>query len=208
MKFHKTDLDDEILLKIEKEIVWALSIIHKNEKITQAKKTISLVMKNDLVILAIDILRKFGKTRTEEYLPIFFEKFVNTVVKYKLIIKKGANTPEDVSFMNKVNELFEKYRGGINGSNKFRHDIWMTMFKDMSNLNELDSKRLYTQEEKELVWLEQDGKCAICEQPVEMKNSQGDHKKEWILGNSTDLDNCQILCCDCHNKKTSNFNSK
>ncbi len=208
MKFHKTDLDDELLIKIQKEITWAFSIIYKNEKITQAKRTISLVMKNDLVIFAVDVIRKYGKTRAEQHLPIFFELFVNTVVKHKLIIKKGANTPEDVSFMNKVNELFEKYRGGVNGSNKFRHDSWMTMFKDMTNISELDNKRLYTQEEKELVWLEQDGKCAICEQPVEIKNSQGDHKEEWILGNPTDLNNCQILCCSCHTKKTSEFNTK
>jgi hypothetical protein len=208
MKFHKTDLNDEVLTKIEKEITWALSIIYKNEKITQAKKTISLVMKNDLVILAIDILRKYGKTQAETCLPDFFEHFVNTVVKHKLIIKRGANTPEDVVFMNSVNELFEKYRGGVNGSNKFRHDIWMMMFQKLCDVQKLDSKRLFSKEEKELVWLEQDGKCAMCDESIDIKGAHGDHKHEWILGNQSTLENCQILCPQCHIEKTVEFNAK
>lgn len=208
MKFHKLDLDKIILDKIYKEVTWAFSMIHKNDKIAQSKKTITLVMKNDLVILSVDILRKYGKTRAEKLLPLFYELFVTTVVKYKLMIKKGANLPEEVSFMNKVNELFEKYRGGVNGSNKYRHDFWMNQFQEMTNIQELDPKRLFTQEEKELIWLEQDGKCAHCNESIDIKGAHGDHISEWIMGNSTDFDNCQVLCPECHVKKTVEFNTK
>lgn len=208
MKFHKKDLDDNVLDEICKEISWAFSTIYKNDKISQSKKAISFVMKNDLVILSVDILRKYGKTRTENLLPKFFELFVNTVVQYKTMLKKGANTQEEYIFMNKLNELFEKYRGGVNGSNKFRHDFWINEFNQMAQIQELDSKRFFTSEEKELVWLKQDGKCAICNESIDIKGAHGDHKDEWILGNQSTLENCQILCPQCHIEKTTQFNSK
>lgn len=208
VKFHKSTLDTERLERVIREIEWGLRMISKNNKITESKRTISAVHKIDLILLAVDFLRQYGKTRCETEFPKFLNHFVETVVKHKKLLK-GAEGEEEFAFMNKFNELFEKYRGGVNGSNKYRHEFWAKEFMiTSSSMSKLDEKRFFTDEEKELVWIEQDGKCAICEEKTPLKGSQGDHKEEWILGNQTNLDNLQVLCPDCHQRKTSDFNTK
>jgi hypothetical protein len=207
VKFHKSNLNQERLDKVVKEIEWSLMMISKNIKISEAKKTISAVHKVDLVMLGVDFLRKFGKSRSESQFPNFLNHFVETVVRYKKLLK-GAYTQDEHHFMNKVNELFEKYRGGVNGSNKFRHDFWVNEFIVMSHLETLDHKRFFSEEEKELKWLEQNGKCAHCQEDVKLKGSQADHIEEWIMGNKSVEENLQILCTDCHTKKTSEFNRR
>jgi hypothetical protein len=208
IKFHKSVLVEDKLLILARELEWVLMIISKNTKIYGGKRVISAVHKIDLIILGIDLLRKFGKPRLENYYSLFLDHFVNIVIKQKKLIREGAHSTEEINFNNKFNELFEKYRGGVNGSNKFRHEFWVKEFTSQYELQFLDKKRTFTQIEKELKWLEQDASCNICGEKIELKGSHGDHKGEWIMGYGTNDENLQILCEPCHKEKTANFNKK
>ena len=62
-------------------------------------------------------------------------------------------------------------------------------------------KRLFTKVDISRKLLEQNNKCAICAVSKEMY--EGDHIIQWSKGGKTVYENLQVLCKDCHYKKSS-----
>jgi hypothetical protein len=206
MKFHKTVLNPEKLENIKREIIWALTFISNNDKLVQATKTINLNMKIDLTVLMVYLRRTFGKSRTEEKFGNYLNDFVELVVKFKKLSKNPENlTEEEKSFLLKYNSFFQAFRGGVNGNNKFRFETELELFIDKYGLDTLDSNRLFDKETKEIVWLEQGGKCKSCNKEIMLTESEADHIDEHKEGGQTTQDNCQILCYDCHKEKTKQY---
>ena len=56
---------------------------------------------------------------------------------------------------------------------------------------------------KHKVYLEQNGKCAICGEPFEIDGMEADRVTPWSTGGKTTEDNCQMLCKPCNRKKSS-----
>ena len=60
--------------------------------------------------------------------------------------------------------------------------------------------RLATKQQKALLYVTQDGDCAVCGSRLEQ--FEADHVVPWSLGGSTNTENLQLLCKPCHSAKT------
>ena len=47
---------------------------------------------------------------------------------------------------------------------------------------------------RQRVYEKQDGKCAICKKPFDIRQMEADHITPWVEGGKTVEDNCQMLC--------------
>lgn len=68
-----------------------------------------------------------------------------------------------------------------------------------------DIRRNFTREEKQEVLLLQDLRCACCGDAIDIDNSssyEGDHIVPHSEGGKTEMENCEILCLECHHIKT------
>ena len=67
-----------------------------------------------------------------------------------------------------------------------------------------DSKRLFTQEQKQLLWHSSKDKCCSnpkCKKVLSWLDVRMDHIQSYIKGGRTDLRNAQILCSSCNSIK-------
>jgi len=64
------------------------------------------------------------------------------------------------------------------------------------------SKRTFSETDRETKYEQQNHKCAICGQEVELENMHADHITPWSDGGKTTLDNLQMLCRDCNLRKS------
>ena len=65
-----------------------------------------------------------------------------------------------------------------------------------------DKRRAFTNTQKIFLWYNQDWKCNICKNELDMRTVKYDHiirQSEWW---KTDTCNWQALCANCHSKKT------
>lgn len=62
--------------------------------------------------------------------------------------------------------------------------------------------RQFTETQKRTVYEKQKGICAICGKHFEFEEMEGDHIIPWSKGGHTTLDNCQMCCKHCNNKKS------
>ena len=72
----------------------------------------------------------------------------------------------------------------LSGDEKYLH------FRTFSDA---DIKTMYTR---------QNGLCALCGKPFNIKEMHADHKKPWSKGGKTELSNGQMLCVQCNLKKS------
>ena len=63
------------------------------------------------------------------------------------------------------------------------------------------SLRTFDGRTKELVYRQQDGKCAHCGRHFELADMEGDHITPWSEGGKTIIENCQMLCKACNRQK-------
>lgn len=61
--------------------------------------------------------------------------------------------------------------------------------------------RAFSDEDKQTVYHQQGGICAICGKHFEYSDMAGDHIIPWSRGGKTTIDNCQMLCTTCNLKK-------
>lgn len=65
-----------------------------------------------------------------------------------------------------------------------------------------DKKRFFTSEERYIIWLNGDKRCANCAIPLETwSDVSADHETAWIKGGQTSLENAQALCSECNSRK-------
>ena len=64
------------------------------------------------------------------------------------------------------------------------------------------SLRTFDADERAVVYHKQNGLCAICKKPFDIKDMHADHIKPWSKGGKTVLENCQMLCVTCNLKKS------
>lgn len=62
--------------------------------------------------------------------------------------------------------------------------------------------RQFSPNQKREVFEAQAGSCAACSNNFELEEMEADHIKQWAHGGKTVIDNCQLLCRDCHQEKT------
>lgn len=62
--------------------------------------------------------------------------------------------------------------------------------------------RQFDARDRQAAFARQNKKCNACKQPFALKKLQADHIRPWSEGGPTVLDNCQLLCAECHADKT------
>ncbi len=72
------------------------------------------------------------------------------------------------------------------------------------NANRKNKKmtRIFSPIQKVTQYRKQNGICNRCKKHFKIENMEADHIKPWVDGGKTVLDNCQMLCENCHNLKT------
>ena len=63
---------------------------------------------------------------------------------------------------------------------------------------ERDSRRAFTQTQKNEILFQQDYKCAICHKKLDPRAIEYDHIKPWAAGGRTITINGRALCANCH----------
>jgi len=62
--------------------------------------------------------------------------------------------------------------------------------------------RQFEERDRKTVYAKQNKKCKMCKKPFPLDKLQGDHIRPWSKGGPTTVDNCQLLCVECHKDKT------
>jgi 5-methylcytosine-specific restriction protein A len=68
-----------------------------------------------------------------------------------------------------------------------------------------DTRRTFNREQKQQVLAIQNNECACCHDSLDPDNTtsyEGDHIELYSDGGKTTIDNCEILCLECHHIKT------
>ena len=65
--------------------------------------------------------------------------------------------------------------------------------------------RTFDKRDKMAAYSRQNGRCAVCGEPFEYEEMEGDHIKPWSKGGQTTPDNCQMLCKPCNAKKKDKY---
>ena len=204
--FHKRVLDKSKLDEVKKEILDGISFLSNNLRLSQTNRITNLNMKLDLLVLLTYLKRIYGKQKIEVDFHNFIHSFIDMVVRHKKISKNpDTSTDDDKNFLTTYHRFFEAFRGGVNGNNQFRFDVLKKTFMNTFPQKRNESNRLFSRETKDMVWVEQKEKCAICDKPVTFEESEADHILEYVnMGNDT-YENCQVVCKDCHKEKTKQF---
>lgn len=63
------------------------------------------------------------------------------------------------------------------------------------------SRRAFSDKEKRTVYEQQKGICPVCGEWHPYEEMEGDHKVAWWRGGTTTMDNLQMLCKKCNNRK-------
>ena len=80
-----------------------------------------------------------------------------------------------------------------------RHQFFVKkMLYFMKPLKRKDPKRAFTREEKELVYFQQEKKCAKCGSEMDWEDAEAHHVEAHTNGGPTVIENCQVLCTECH----------
>lgn len=98
---------------------------------------------------------------------------------------------------------FEK-DGAKSASIKRRHEVYLERcLRDMSDLMPKDPKRLFTREERTVIYRLSGGKCANseCHKEIAFEDMHADHVDPHAKGGRTRLDNAQALCAKCNLEK-------
>lgn len=70
--------------------------------------------------------------------------------------------------------------------------------------SERDSRRTFTQSQKNEILYQQDSKCAVCHKKLDPRDIEYDHKKAWAANGRTVTQNGRAVHGSCHNIITHN----
>lgn len=171
--------------KVVKNVENTLDVLNKifNAKSRLLNRTSTI----NLYILVSYLLKNIKLNN--DFYGVFFNWYIQTEIKrlnnneYKLYMSSSANSKKSIEERFKI-LLYDFYES----------------FKDM-NLIELDHQRVFSQTQKKELYLRDKGTCQICFKKVNEDNWEADHKLPWIRGGKTSIDNGQVLCKKCNQKK-------
>jgi len=125
-------------------------------------------------------------------------KLKNFIIKFYIDVEKSIQTGDQ--------ELIDFYFAVTRGTTsrdyiKKRHEIIFKRFWEyVGELIPLDPKRGFTSEERIAVFRKYKGKCNMCNKDLHGKVWHVHHKKPWIEGGLTTIENAVLVCEECHKK--------
>jgi hypothetical protein len=138
--------------------------------------------------LLVAFLLKNTKIKSD-FLSGFFDWYVQTEPirlknnEYRLYMSSSANSRKSIEERLKI-LLFDFY--------KHFNNIYFV---------DLDPQRLFSERLKRDIYIRDKGICQICFKKVNEQSWEADHKVAWIKGGTTTIENGQVTCKKCNQKK-------
>ena len=169
----------------------------------------------DTINANLTMLRKIISTLKDNH---FFSQdkatFKSYYLPYKFIISRLLFKFKNISLFNrhimhiiqelKINITDKKIDDNRNGAFQQKMIKQIDLIIDTSYRMNFE-KRIFSKEDIIRKKNEQQNKCASCN--TEKDNYEADHIQPWSTGGSTDFENLQMLCKDCHRKKSASESS-
>lgn len=145
----------------------------------------------------------------------YFEKVINWVKKifpkyrkemkgldWGILYNKYASKKHDSEKMEKeLGRLFDIYADDPDGLNKNGFYEYV-----LSGDRTLIWKRVFSEKQQVQTYKNQNKKCSICNKVFDIKQMEAHHKKAYNDGGETTIENCQLLCKECHTNITARQN--
>ena len=143
--------------------------------------------------------RLYGHEKMVSLLSDFIEKF--TVKRYEVLGLDPENRTEELHrYLAEFERLMQQ--GNDKMSLEERVSIMVRFFLQANpDVELLDSKRLFSNAERYVIYIRGGKKCAECKTPLEFSEFEADHVAQWAHGGKTSLENAQVLCVACNSKK-------
>ena len=92
--------------------------------------------------------------------------------------------------------------GGTKPNLEKRHEVYKRRFlKDIQDLVPRDPQRVFSRDERIVIWRRDNETCQDCNQIITFDEMQADHITPHVDGGETPLDNAQTLCGECNARK-------
>lgn len=92
--------------------------------------------------------------------------------------------------------------GGLRKNIEIRNRVYTNkLFKEITSLEGKDSKRLFDENQRIVIWRMDSGECRKCHCKVEFKDMHADHIIPHSKGGKTTIKNGQALCANCNLSK-------
>ena len=141
----------------------------------------------------------------DDFTPSWQEEFAPAFDQFILDLKEASVSGIEESdpkykFLSQYGVLTRS--SGATGRNILqRHSFYVQqMLQNMPSASIKDSKRSFSQAERELIYLKQQKICAVCESLVLWKDAEIHHIEEHKSGGRTELKNAALVHNECHPK--------
>ena len=100
----------------------------------------------------------------------------------------------------KSNRMKKMLFRGVQGEMLFMPEALLKRFLDRYNPARLDENRLFTDEQKIVIFRRDQEKCQVCGKNLTFGNpdTQFHHKDKYIEGGRTEVEKGLLVCRDCH----------
>jgi hypothetical protein len=107
--------------------------------------------------------------------------------------KYGKKKYDKCKLEKELERIFEIYDADPDGLTKSGFYEYI-----LSGNRSLIWHRVFSDRQQKQAYTDQDKKCAVCGRKFELSKLEAHHKIAFIDGGETTIENCQLLCKDCH----------
>ena len=152
----------------------------------------------DLAVIAIGMLKVYD-------LSSYAEKFGEAFIKFSTERILNAEKAEDDQ-----DQRLIRYSNATRGDSleylEYRQKVLKEfILEEMPYLELKDQNRIFTPDQRAVIYRIGKGKCAMCDIAVSEDSFEADHIKPWSKGGRTIIANGQILCAACNHSKSNKY---
>ena len=152
----------------------------------------------DLAVIANSLLKVYD-------LSNYAEKFGEAFLKFSNERFLNAEKPED-----EQDQRLIRYSNATRGDSleylEYRQKVLKEyILEEMPYLELKDQNRIFTPDQRAVIYRIGKGKCAMCGIEVSEESFEADHIKPWSKGGRTIIANGQILCSTCNHTKSNKY---
>ena len=185
---------DDVAAKDTKRVLEFLKKAFKNTTNPHLKKYAVA----DLAVIANNLLKVYDVNN-------YAQKFAEAYLKFTDERILNAEKPED-----EQDQRLIRYSNATRGDSleylEYRQKVLREyILEEMSFLELKDQNRIFTPDQRAVIYRRGKGVCAECGIPVSEDNFEADHIKPWSKGGRTIIANGQILCSHCNHTKSNHY---
>ena len=152
----------------------------------------------DLAVIANNLLKVYD-------LNNYAQKFAEAYLKFTDERILNAEKPED-----EQDQRMIRYSNATRGDSleylEYRQKVLREyILEEMDYLELKDQNRIFTPDQRAVIYRRGNGVCAECGIAVSEDNFEADHIKPWSKGGRTIIANGQILCSHCNHEKSNHY---